>query len=869
MTTQVVPARLAFLAIYNPSLGPTDDTFHDQVVFWYSRAAHEARATARKNARSEAAGGDAIREQENEKLRQIGLAQGMVDFARSFSDDRPVDSIETEKSRIVVHEMEKGWWILASIDLTRLPTLTQSSTSRSASEKAETKPAVEYSFREVSPPALLAQQLIQAHHVFALHHGPSLTELYVKLSREKFCSTLERYWTRFSRTWDVLLHGNPATDIFSGIKLSSGGELGMGVGEEEWGSGERDVLEDLARRTEGLVDLVISRFGDPAPTDPADSSEVGALPWIGSGSHPLASDGVIFGGVNAITRPSLRNVSLWMRQVYTYGDYAYGIRDNPHRERRKRRRRNPPTSLDNATKKAGSSSNQARPTSEDDSGTTLGIPDQYMKYLTFGLSTLAKPTSQQRPDPVTRTSTSSSKTIKAQQTTVSRLKAAEESQDTDDDQPALAQMDPTPDGQDLHDRIALQKRQEEDGIFMVGLKGDLANIPDDPDAGIEDIVDDDGDGPRNILRILQIEVLKDTSEQEEERTDLDRKLSEAGLSSAKNDPLNYKRLRVLVYVRRPFMYCFLFKSQTPALSLARFYRDLHRNLLPIHKPLLSSTSVARIAQRIEESQQQATSSSSDTASVTSGSKSQKAFEPKPIYDLIYDPALLTVHTSIPNIAEPGTPAAEGIISSRRDNRLPISPDWTRIEALNVHSQVLNTLSSTHRNRNEYERVSKTSRGWWVVWMRLPPSKTRETAVDEEAKSQQEVAKGPDQEEAAEVTQGQSGFTSSTHSAESDEPVEHTTSDKWLQSAATTRKEIPSMDRIAFLVRKATDPPPLPKSNTSSRAASSMWQTLTLRGRSTADEATGGASAGWGPAALTGGIGIDARKYVESLLQLNR
>lgn len=32
---------------------------------------------------------------------------------RSFSNDEPVDSIETEKSRIVLRELEKGWWILA------------------------------------------------------------------------------------------------------------------------------------------------------------------------------------------------------------------------------------------------------------------------------------------------------------------------------------------------------------------------------------------------------------------------------------------------------------------------------------------------------------------------------------------------------------------------------------------------------------------------------------------------------------------------------------------------------------------------------------------------------------------------------------
>lgn len=77
-TSKVVPAQLSFLAIYNPALGPTDETFRDQVVYYYSRVANENR----KKARNDAAVTAELREEENEKLRQIGLAQGMVDFAR-------------------------------------------------------------------------------------------------------------------------------------------------------------------------------------------------------------------------------------------------------------------------------------------------------------------------------------------------------------------------------------------------------------------------------------------------------------------------------------------------------------------------------------------------------------------------------------------------------------------------------------------------------------------------------------------------------------------------------------------------------------------------------------------------------------------
>jgi hypothetical protein len=53
-------------------------------------------------------------------MRQIGLAQGMVEFGRSFSDGKSVDTIETEKSRIILHELEAGWWILAVSIVTSL-----------------------------------------------------------------------------------------------------------------------------------------------------------------------------------------------------------------------------------------------------------------------------------------------------------------------------------------------------------------------------------------------------------------------------------------------------------------------------------------------------------------------------------------------------------------------------------------------------------------------------------------------------------------------------------------------------------------------------------------------------------------------------
>jgi hypothetical protein len=106
---KVVPAQLSFLAVYNPALGTSDETFHQQIVFYYCKAAKARSRLANGDTRAE----QELREQENEKLRQVGLAQGMVGFAKSFSNGAAVDSVETHKSRIVLHELEEGWWILA------------------------------------------------------------------------------------------------------------------------------------------------------------------------------------------------------------------------------------------------------------------------------------------------------------------------------------------------------------------------------------------------------------------------------------------------------------------------------------------------------------------------------------------------------------------------------------------------------------------------------------------------------------------------------------------------------------------------------------------------------------------------------------
>lgn len=162
------------------------------------------------------------------------------------------------------------------------------------------------------------------------------------------------------------MNGNPAVDLFNGLKLAAGGELGIGVGEEDWGSGEREVLEGFIGRTEGLVDLVVSRFGDAPTVEPASKSNTN-FEWQGNGSRPRPSDGVIFSGIGAVTRYSVKAISSWVELLYTHGQEAYGIRVNPSAPRRKytnrfhgpeKRAKNPHTQHSSGFNQSGTSKSQ-------------------------------------------------------------------------------------------------------------------------------------------------------------------------------------------------------------------------------------------------------------------------------------------------------------------------------------------------------------------------------------------------------------------------------------------------------------------------------------------------------------------------------
>lgn len=108
----VTPAHLGFLAIFNPSLGHTDETIDDQIVYYTSVTTQSGTPRRSRRARGRPTA-DISQEERHERLRQIGLAQGMASFSKDFADGATVDAIDTDKTRVILHELEPGWWILA------------------------------------------------------------------------------------------------------------------------------------------------------------------------------------------------------------------------------------------------------------------------------------------------------------------------------------------------------------------------------------------------------------------------------------------------------------------------------------------------------------------------------------------------------------------------------------------------------------------------------------------------------------------------------------------------------------------------------------------------------------------------------------
>lgn len=82
----IVPAQLSYLAIYNPAFGDTDETAYEQIFYYYSRddddLGSSGNASGKNAAETDAEKRQAEEDTKNQRLRRVGLARGLVEFAK-------------------------------------------------------------------------------------------------------------------------------------------------------------------------------------------------------------------------------------------------------------------------------------------------------------------------------------------------------------------------------------------------------------------------------------------------------------------------------------------------------------------------------------------------------------------------------------------------------------------------------------------------------------------------------------------------------------------------------------------------------------------------------------------------------------------
>jgi hypothetical protein len=607
--------------------------------------------------------------------------------------------------------------------------------------------------------------------------------------------------------------------------MAGGGELGVGVGEEERGSGERSVLEGLAERVGGLGEVVVGRFGNRGKGEEEEG-------WLGRGNEVGADDGIVFLGVGALSRRSLRSVAWWMEDIYTWGEGAYGVVDSAAARSRPRRRRAGKKGSVAKASTAKKDQKKGKPKGADrQAGDADGNapPDPAS----------AEPGSAAQPGPAPAEDASAEAAGGGMDKMFSYLKlgygtywslGTSPATNSDDADGELTKRTDAVEGGVSQER----PKRPSGGYFLVGLDEQKAESeqPESPGQAT----------PPTKPRTVTVELAAQDSESD---------LLGSPNPNTPNQDRNPKtaNLRPVVYVHRPFIYILLFDpTTTPQQPWPELAHSLHTQLTPLHKPLLTST-----AYRPE--------------------KPTLGLAQNEIYDLVFDPSTLTIHSTIPNIPDPLTPLMTHPPASILSPPPPLSssrgttggggggwlgggptaaekaPPWTRADALNTHAHILNLLATTRTDPVAVERTCKTGRGWWVVWNCVVDQGAGATVTSSGGSSPGGYpypgglgfGSGSGSDAGAGVGAGASASEDEGGVVERDGRGEGGGDGL---PATGKGKEV-------LLVRRASD------HGGGSRNISASY--------------VGGGAGGWadGASRLAQGIGVDTRRYVEGLLSLDR
>ncbi|XP_009450766.4 vacuolar fusion protein CCZ1 homolog B isoform X1 [Pan troglodytes] len=177
---QFPPALLSFF-IYNPRFGPREGEEENKILFYHPNEVEK-----------------------NEKIRNVGLCEAIVQFTRTFSPSKPAKSLHTQKNRQFFNEPEENFWMVMVV---RNPIIEKQS--------KDGKPVLEYQEEELLD-KVYSSVLRQCYSMYKLFNGTFLKAMEdggVKLLKER----LEKFFHRYLQT--LHLQSCDLLDIFGGISF--------------------------------------------------------------------------------------------------------------------------------------------------------------------------------------------------------------------------------------------------------------------------------------------------------------------------------------------------------------------------------------------------------------------------------------------------------------------------------------------------------------------------------------------------------------------------------------------------------------------------------------------------------------------------
>lgn len=176
---QKAPSLLNFF-IYNPTFGPKEGEEEKKILFYHPNEVEK-----------------------NEKIRNVGLCEAIIQFTRTFSPSKPAQSLHTQKNRQFFHEPEANFWMVMVV---RNPIVEKSK---------DGKPAAEYQEDELLD-KVYSSVLQQCYSMYKLFNG-TFQKTMEYGGVEVLKNRLEKFFHRYLQT--LHLQSCDLLDIFGGISF--------------------------------------------------------------------------------------------------------------------------------------------------------------------------------------------------------------------------------------------------------------------------------------------------------------------------------------------------------------------------------------------------------------------------------------------------------------------------------------------------------------------------------------------------------------------------------------------------------------------------------------------------------------------------